>query len=212
MYDQVLFGLTSIVSLIAVIVMLARLNRPGRTPRALWVVSFAILCAVAAGVSLYGLGFLSQPLVNPVSSLISGLFAAGLLWAWRRRVGFYYLPYTVVAFLVLLAATLITSVPPVLFAVFIHAPSGLIIFLLPLYLAFARKTKWSGAMVGIGGLLIGIGGVALATLTAGVPILPADLVLNLLAPIFFVMTICFALGILATPSWGSVTVAHSSNP
>jgi hypothetical protein len=145
-YDQVLFGLTSAISLIVVIVMLARLTKPGGTQRALWAISFAILCVVAAGVALYGLGFLSQPFVNPVSSLISGLFAAGLLWAWKRRVGSYYLPYTLAAFVVLLGATLVASAPPVLFAVFIHAPSGLVIFLLPLYMVLAKKTKWSGAM------------------------------------------------------------------
>lgn len=212
MYDQVLFGLTSAISLIAAVVIIAWLPKSGRPQRALWAISFLILCVVAAAVALYGLGFLSQPFVNPVSSLIPGFLAAGLLWAWKRRVGSYYLPYTISAFVVLLAASLITSVPPVLFAIFIHIPSGLVIFLLPLYAVFTRKAKWSGIMVGLGGLLIGIGGLALAALTAGVPILPADVVINLLAPIFFAMTLLFALGITATPSWGSAAVARASHP
>jgi hypothetical protein len=211
-YDQVLFGLTSAISLIATVVIIAWLPKSGRPQRALWAISFAILCVVTAGVAVYGLGFLSQPFVNPVSSLISGFLAAGLLWAWKRRVGLYYLPYTIIAFLVLLSATLLANAPPVVFAVFIHAPSGLVIFLLPLYVVFARKAKWSGIMVGLGGLLIGVGGLALAALTAGVPILPADLVINLLAPIFFVMTLLFALGILTTPSWGVVAATPASNP
>ena len=212
MYDQVLFGLTSAMSFIAAVVIIARPAKLGRTERGLWAVSFALLGVVAAEVALSGLGFLSQPFVNPVASLVPGFLAAGLLWTWKRRIGTYYLPYVIVAFVVLLGATLVANAPPVLFAVFIHIPSGLVIFLLPLYVVFTRKAAWSGVMVGIGGLFIGIGGLALATLTAGVPILPASVVVDLLAPIFFVMTLFFALGILATPSWRSASAKPTPTP
>ncbi len=203
-YDQILFGLTSAASLIAAVVIIPNLVRSGGLQRLLWIVSFGILSVLAAGVALNGLGVLSQPLVNPASSLIPGFLAAGLLWAWKRRVGTYYLSYIVAIFTVLLAATLLANALPILFVVFVHFPSGLVIFLLPLYTAFAGKTRWSSLLVGIGGSLIGFGGMGLATLTAGVPILPAAVVLDLLAPIFLAMTLLLAIGILTTPGWGNV--------
>ncbi len=202
MFDQILFGLTSAASLVAALIIVAKMTRSGGLHRALWTVSFALLAVLTAEVALYGLGVLSQPFVNPVSSLIPGLLAAGLLLAWKERVGYYYLGYVIAAFVVLLATTILFSVPPVAFAVFVHIPSGLVIFLLPFYTALKRQTKWSSILVGFGGLLIGVGGLALATLTAGVPILPSDVVFELLAPIFFAMALLFALGLLVTPGWG----------
>ena len=202
MYDDILFGLTSGVSLAIALVMLVRLAGPRRVERALWAASFAVLSFVTAGVALDGLSFLSEPLVNPVASLMPGFMAAGLLWAWKRPAGSYYARYVAAAFVVLLAATLTDGAPVVLFVALVHVPSGLVVFLLPVYLVLTKKNRSSGLLVGIGGLLIGVGGMALATLSAGVPLLPQDLVLELLAPIFLAMTVLFGLGLLSTPGWG----------
>ncbi len=202
MYDEILFGLASATSLVVTLVLAAKLTRSAHPQWALWTASFAVLFVVTAGVALSGLSFLSQPLVAPASSLIPGFMAAGLLWTWRRRIGTYFALYVVAAFLVLLTATVIVGAPTSLFVLSIHGPSGLVVFLLPTYLVLARKNAWSGILVGLGGLLIGVGGLGLATLSAGVPILPEDLVLALLAPIFFLMTVLFGLGLLATPGWG----------
>ncbi len=202
MYDGILFGLTAATSLTVSYMIGFGPARSGWPQRALWSASFAILFVVAAGVSLYGLSFLSQPLVGPAASLIPGFMAAGVLWTWKRPAGSYYTRYVVGAFVVLLAASLIAGAPGVLFVVFIHLPSGLVIFLLPLFLVLTKKKALSGALVGIGGLLIGVAGMGLATLSAGVPILPADLVLDLLAPVFFAMTVSFGVGLIATPGWG----------
>ena len=202
MYDEILFGLTSATSLVVALIFGAKLTRTGFPQRILWATSFAILSLVTAGVALSGLSFLSQPLVAPISSLIPGFMAAGLLWTWKHRVGSYFAMYIVATFLILLAAKLAAGAPTSLFVLSIHGPSGLVVFLLPTYLVIARKNAWSAILVGFGGLLIGVGGMGLATLSAGVPILPEDLVLALLAPIFFLMTVLFGLGLLATPGWG----------
>ena len=201
-YDEILFGLTSALSLAISLIMAARLLRSRHMESGLWAASFALLFLVAAGVTLDGLSFLSQSLVGPVASLMPGLLAAGLLWAWKRPTGSYYLRYIVAAFLVLLAATLTVGASVDLFVAFVHVPSGLIIFLLPIYLVLTKKNQWSGILVGVGGMLIGVGGMALATLSAGVPLLPQDLVTALLAPIFLAMTVLFGLGLLSTPGWG----------
>ncbi len=202
MYDEILFGLTSAISFVISIVLGIGLTKSRGAQRAMWTGSFAILCVAAGGVALNGLSFLSEPLVGPLASLIPGLIAAGLLLSWKRAIGSYYTRYIVAIFAVLLAATLIAGAPILLFVAFIHLPSGLVLFFLPIYLVFSKRVPLNGILVGVGGLLIGVGGMGLATLSAGVPLLPQDLVLALLAPIFFAMTLAFGLGLLTTPGWG----------
>ena len=202
MYDDILFGLTSGISFAVSLILLVRLAGPRRIEMAFWAASFAILFIVTAGVAINGLAFLSQPLVGPVASLMPGFLAAGLLWAWRRRAGSYYARYIIATFAVLLAANLTSGAPVLLFVALVHVPSGLVVFLLPIYLVLTRKNRSSGILVGLGGLLIGVGGMALATLSAGVPLLPEDVVLTLLAPIFLAMSVLFGIGLLSTPGWG----------
>jgi hypothetical protein len=195
LYDQILFGLTSATSLMAAVVITAKLHKFAPLQRGLWAISFGILCVLAAEIAVYGLGILSQPVVNPAASLIPGFLAAGLLRTWKRRVGFYYICYIVAVFVALLAATLLADAPPLAFVVFVHLPSGLVIFVLPIYTTLTKRTNWKSLMVSAGGLLIGIAGMGLATLSAGVPILPASIVTDLIAPVFLAMTALIALGI-----------------
>ena len=202
MYDGVLFGLTSAAALFVSLIFGLGLAKSGGPHKALWAISFAILSVVAAGVALFGLPFLSQPLVGPVASLIPGFIAAGILWERNHPAGSYFARYVTATFMVLCAATLIASAPVVLFVAFVHLPSGVVVLLLPIYLVITKKKARSGILVGIGGLLIGVGGMGLATISVGAPILPEDLVLALLAPIFFAMTLAVGVGFLMTPGWG----------
>lgn len=185
--------------------MITKLAKSGGLQWALWGISFAILFFLAGGIALYGLGVISHPLVNPTASLMPGLLAAGLLWVWKRRLGSYYLLYMIAVFVVLLAATILADAPPIVFVIFVHVPSGLVIFVLPIYTTMTKKTNTSGLMVSAGGLLIGIAGLGLATLSAGVPILPSGVVLDLIAPVFLAMTILFVAGILATHGQGKAS-------
>ncbi len=47
----------------------------------------------------------------------------------------------------------------------------------------------------LGGLVIGIGGLALASITAGAPLLPLELVILLLHPLLFISVILISIGI-----------------
>ena len=85
----------------------------------------------------------------------------------------------------------------------VHFPGGLTIFILPIYMALTKRLAMTSLLVGVGGLLIGIGGLALASISMNVPILPASLVLQILAPLFLGMALLFAIGILALQSGGS---------
>jgi len=74
-----------------------------------------------------------------------------------------------------------------------HGVAGLIIFLLPFFVADAKPGFW---LVGIGGALIGLGGIALAFLVSGSQLLffSGQFVFMILAPLLFLMTLAFTFG------------------
>ena len=180
MFDQVFLSLTALISLILAVALLWRYSQDKHIHGLLFAVAAIVFFLAALLVDVGGLGVLSLWYVPVVSAVIPAFFADGLLFvAYKKKAyGNYYLVYSIIMIVLLAltkAVTLSTIATVVLIA--IHTPSGIIMFLLPLILAFTKKTGMSGSLVGLGGLLIGIGGVALATLGAGVPILPAALVI-----------------------------------
>jgi len=202
MYNQVLFGLTAVVSFAAALVLAYLFASSRKISRLLWAVAFLVLGLSTALISIQGLGVLSKPIVAPLDSLIPGLIAAGLIMSRQSRLGYYFLTYVVVIFCIIFALALRFGALAAPYVMLVHFPSGLVIFLLPIYLALTKKEAPSSLLVGLGGLLIGIAGFALASLSTSFQLLPASLVLNIVAPVFFTMTVLIALGLLITPSWG----------
>lgn len=202
MYNEAIFGLTSAVSFVGAAVLAWLFAKSKGVPKLLWSFAFFILGLSTALISIQGLGVLSKPIVAPVDSLIPGLIAAGLLMTRKKSWGNYFLIYVIALFCAILVLSFPYGALTAPYVMLVHFPSGLVIFLLPIYLALTKKVAIAGLLVGIGGLLIGIGGLALATLSTSFQILPQNLVLNTVAPIFLAMTVLIALGIFATPSWG----------
>ena len=204
MFDQVFFGLMSLTSLVLACALLWRYRQHRQVHVLFW--SIAALVLFAAGILLAGggLNVLGQPFVPVIAAVIPAFFADGVLFAIfkKRTYGVGYFAYAVllIALLSLSKALDLATATPLLIA--IHAPSGLIIFILPMIAAFTKRTSMSGSLLGFGGLLIGIGGVALATLGTSAPILPAAIVLEIIAPFLFSVSLLFTLGILSTPGWG----------
>jgi hypothetical protein len=204
LYNEAIFGLTAAVSFVTFGILAWSFAKSKGIPRLLWSLAFFILGLSTALISIQGLGLLSNPLVAPLDSLIPGLLAAGLLMSRKKTWGTYFLSYVMVIFCIIFALSFPYGALAAPYVMLVHFPSGLVIFILPIYLSFAKKMPVSALLVGIGGLLIGIGGMALATLSTSFQILPQNLVLNILAPLFLSMTVLIALGILTTPSWGFV--------
>jgi hypothetical protein len=202
MYNQAIFGLTAAVSFATTAILGWLFAKNRETPKLIWTFSFLILGLSTALISISGLSVLSQPLVAPLDSLIPGLLGAGLLMNFKRNWGIYFLMYVIPVFCVLFALSFAFGALAAPYVMLVHFPSGLIIFILPIYLAVSKKVAITSLLVGVGGLLIGIGGLSLASISMNVPILPQSLVLEILAPLFFSMTVLFAVGILATPGWG----------
>jgi hypothetical protein len=105
-------------------------------------------------------------------------------YAWFALIGFLAIAVSSIAELELLRKI---SVP-----VF-HGVAGFVIFLGPFFAKDAAKGFW---WVGVGGALIGLGGIALAFLVSGSQFLffSMDFVLTILAPLLFLMSLCFAWG------------------
>jgi hypothetical protein len=81
----------------------------------------------------------------------------------------------------------------------VHGIAGLIIFLLPLYVALEGITGPAFSLVGIGGALIGVAGLLLSFLKIGKPILAYKTTLRIFPSLLFLMTTCFVAGFV----WGS---------
>jgi hypothetical protein len=206
MYDQVLFGLTAVVSFLSAGVVAWLFVKSRDIPKLLWSLSFVILGLSTALISIDGLlPVLGLSYVAPLDSLIPGLMGAGLLMYSKENWGFYFLMYVILVFCALFALSFSFSALSAQYTMLVHFPGGLIIFILPIYLAITKKLAPTSLLVGLGGLFIGIGGMAIATLSTSFQMLPQDLVLNIVAPIFLGMTVLIAIGILVTPHWGFKT-------
>jgi hypothetical protein len=187
--------LASSLALIYVALMSYRWSRVSST---LWVVAGIGFLFVSAGLALWGLDALENPLTPFVGALYPGFMAAGIVAAntryWRHFVAF------VLAMLGLMLAGKAGGSEALMGASegILHSASGLTIIAVPLYYVYKRLSPPAGVLVSIGGLLISVGGVALASIAAGSPILPPDLVISILHPVLFSSAIIMALGLYAS--------------
>ena len=103
MYDQIIFGLTAVVSFVTAAILPWLFSKSSAIPKLLCSLSFFLLGLSTALISYYRLSVLSQPLIAPVDSLIPGLLGAGLLMYSREKWGLYFLMYVTLVFCALFA-------------------------------------------------------------------------------------------------------------
>lgn len=206
-FDQLLFGLAASIALMLSLTLAWQFMRRRGYHRLTWAAASLALFLITFLLALEGLAALAEPYTPVVGALAPGLLAAGLLQATFRDRG-WGASYTgfIIFFDIAMASSIVAQMrgltTPLLLA--IHIPSGVIIFLLPLITAAIRRTTATSSLIGLGGLLMGAAGIALAMLQAGVPLLPAPLLLDVIAPLFLAVIALFAAGILLTPEWGRV--------
>ncbi len=159
-----------------------------------YMLGFAVL--LVSGLLLIFLSFdiLPNPFVLTVASLIPLGISLGIAnqyypqwkkaYAWFALIGILAIAVSSIAEL----ETLRKIAVPVF-----HGVAGLVIFLGPFFAKDAAKGFW---WVGIGGALIGLGGIALAFLVSSSQFLffSMDIVLTILAPLLFLMSLAFAWG------------------
>ncbi|HHY94379.1 MAG TPA: hypothetical protein GX513_05145 [Firmicutes bacterium] len=161
-----------------------------------YAISFAVLLVAGLLLIAFGYGVLASPLVVIVAALIPLALATGLVSQFFPQYARTYLVFAV-AGLLLIALTRFSGPTSLATAVLatVHSVAGLTIFFLPLLVTHRGQVDTSFYFVTVGGTLIGIGGIALAFLKAGRPILPAELIFTILAPVLFLMALSFAIGL-----------------
>jgi hypothetical protein len=205
MLDQVMYGLAAIVALISACLNALPIIRSKDAFRLLWFFSFIFLFVLTASMSLKGLEIVGESYVPPLASFIPGFLSCGLVYAmFGQRCAKYYLTYILLFFLLLVYASAVGGIPLTLPVLFIHVPSGVIIFAFPIVAVVLGKSDFTALLLSIGGLLIGIGGLALAAIRFGNPLLSLDLITKILAPLFLEITIFFSIGTLTTKKWSKV--------
>jgi hypothetical protein len=161
-----------------------------------YTIAFGVL--LVAGLLLIILGFevLDAPAVVIVSTIIPLELSLGLVW---QHLPDFRVPYLVFVLLGFLAVILTRAIPirsklPTLVLALVHGVAGMVIFLLPVVLAFQGVVRPMFALVGVGGALIGVGGLLLSFLKTGHPILSRETILKVLPGLLLVMTACFVVG------------------
>jgi hypothetical protein len=163
-----------------------------------YMMGFAVLLVSGLLLIFFGWGILESPYVLTVATLIPLGISLGLMNQFRPNYKKAYSWFALIGFLSITVTSIggmaLKSVAVPVF----HGVAGLVIFGLPIYKCLVEKNAPKGfGMVGIGGALIGIGGMALAFLTAGKPlfgIFTESIILMILAPLLFLMTLAFTYG------------------
>jgi hypothetical protein len=163
-----------------------------------YMLGFAVLFVSGVLLIFGGWGLLKSPYVLTVATLIPLSITLGLVNQFLPKYKKLYSWFALIGFIAIAVSSIgdMPTLRRISVPVF-HGVSGLIIFLLPLYLCFVKKVAPKGfGAVGVGGLLIGIGGMALAFVTAGRQLLffSESVILTILAPLLLLMTLAYAWG------------------
>jgi len=191
--DRILLLLTSLLAAYQIVVGIDKLST---LPIIAYSIAFGVL--LVAGLLLIILGFevLDNPMVVILATVIPLSLSVGLVWEHFAAIKTLYLVFAILGFL---AIVVTRSIPvknklPVLVLALVHGIAGMIIFLLPLLLAFTGRAAPGYALVGLGGGLIGLGGLLLSFLKAGKPILSRKTILKILPGLLLLTNAAFVLG------------------
>ena len=160
-----------------------------------YMISFLVLLVAGLLLIFFGYDVLSKPLVVIVAYLIPLGLSLGLVAEFYPQREKVYLAVGIVGLLAIAITKLLDMGGIGTFALaFFHSIAGLIIFFTPILAVKAGKAPKGFLWVTVGGVLIGIGGIALAFLKAGAPILPAEFIFTILAPLLLLMTLAYTYG------------------
>jgi hypothetical protein len=191
--DRVLLLITCILAAYQVAIGIDGLST---LPTVAYTIAFGVLLIASLLLIILGFDVLDSPAVVIAATVIPLALSLGLVWqfmdAWRSA----YLAFCIIGFLTVVVTRLIrtqSKLPTIVLAV-VHGVAGMMIFLLPIYLAFTGGTAPAFFLVGVGGALIGIGGLLLSFLKAGKPILARQTIYKILPGLLLLTTTCFVLG------------------
>ena len=172
------------------------INRLSTLPIVAYTVGFGILLVAALLFIILGFEVLDSPIMVIVSTVIPLSLSLGLVWEYLVACRTFYLVFTIAGLLAIIITRTIplkNKVPVITLAV-VHGIAGMIIFLLPFFLAFTGRAAPAFSLVGVGGILIGVGGLLLSFLKAGKPVLSQKTIMKILPGLLLLTTIAFVLG------------------
>ena len=202
-FDRIILLITGLTALYLIWRFYGRYSQKKGLYDLYYIPGFAVLFVsgvllIFLGYEILGLGSSAlSPYILPIASLIPLCISIGIIeqyytafkkpYKWVALIGFLAIAITSIAGM---AAMKKIAVP------LFHTIAGLVIFLGPILATTNGKAPKGFIWVGIGGMLIGIGGIALAFITTGSQLLffSTEVVLAILAPLHFLMTLAFAWG------------------
>ncbi|MDZ7843231.1 MAG: hypothetical protein U5K99_00275 [Anaerolineales bacterium] len=163
-----------------------------------YTVAFGVLLVAGLLLIILGFSILDAPSVAAVSSLIPLALSLGLITEHVPSAKVPYLVFAVLGFIAIVLAKFISAEKVgVLVLALVHGISGLVIFILPLFLSLQGTTPNRFVFVGVGGGLIGIGGILFSFLKTGNPLLDKKTIYRLLPGLLLMMTASFVWGFTA---------------
>jgi len=191
--DRILLLLTGLLAAYQIVVGIDKLST---LPIIAYSIAFGVL--LVAGLLLIILGFdvLDSTIVVILATVIPLSLSVGLVWEQLGAIRTFYLIFAILGFLAIVVSR---SIPmknrlPVFVLAAVHGIAGMVIFLLPILLAFTGRAVPGFALVGLGGALIGLGGLLLSFLKTGKPVLSRETILKILPGLLFLTNAAFVLG------------------
>lgn len=190
--DRILLFLTGLLAAYQVVVGIDGL---ATMAVACYTIGFGVLLVAALLLIILGFEALESPAVVIAAALIPLSLSLGLVDEFLPQALIPYGVFTVVGFLALLVTRLaVRGRIATLTLIVVHGIAGLVIFLLPFWLALRGEAAPGFALVGVGGGLIGLGGLLLSFLKVGRPLLPQRTILAVLPGLLLATTAAFVAG------------------
>lgn len=198
LFDQIVLlatGLTAVYLIIQIVFDNKRLGKAA-VHNTYYIVSFAVLLVSGLLLIWKGYGILPNPEVIVVTTLLPLGIATGLMFEFHPEKAKGYFIFAFVGFLAIVL-TRFAGAPrglQIFTLAFFHSIAGFTIVLVPYFATKSGPVPAGIIGVSIGGILIGIGGISLAFLKSGKPILSAEFIMTILAPLLLLMTLAYTYG------------------
>jgi hypothetical protein len=160
-----------------------------------YTLGFGALLIAGLLIFILGLEAMDNQYVAVVSTIVPLSLSAGLVAEYFPRFTVTYSIFACIAFVFVLLTRFFTSARiATITLVSIHSIAGLLIFLLPLWLAASGIASPGFILVGIAGGLIGAYGLVLSFLRMDHPLISPQVTMRVFPPLLAVVTAAFVFG------------------
>ncbi|MHA1637303.1 MAG: hypothetical protein ACTSUB_04745 [Candidatus Thorarchaeota archaeon] len=173
----------------------------------MWAISMLVLFLTGLLLILFDWAIIFEPIIPVIAAIIPAFLAVGVLYAVYedKPYGMYWLLFSIIMIVVLaifkfdVVPGLAANTTPVVMG--LHAPSGLIIVLLPLLGAIKKEYEMTAIFFALGGITISLGGMLLAFLMLGVPVLDLAGITAILPLVLLITAVFFLFGMILPTKW-----------